>query len=72
MTEFSMSELSLETGEMLPSREALSFFSWANVNAYNTRIQLFPNSIVAGNKFSPRELFQLDSPAERAVPAVAF
>jgi LemA protein len=44
----------------------------ANVNAYNTRIQLFPNSLVAGAKFAPRELFQLDSPAERAVPAVAF
>lgn len=44
----------------------------ANVNAYNTRIQLFPNSLVAGDKFTPRELFQLDSPAERAVPAVAF
>jgi LemA protein len=44
----------------------------ANVNAYNTRIQLFPNSLVAGAKFLPRELFRLDSPAERAVPAVAF
>ena len=44
----------------------------ANVNAYNTRIQLFPNSLVAGGKFLPRELFQLDSPAERVVPAVAF
>ena len=44
----------------------------ANVNAYNTRIQLFPNSLVAGAKFTPRELFQLDSPAERAVPAIAF
>jgi LemA protein len=44
----------------------------ANVNAYNTRIQVFPNSLVAGGKFTPRELLQLDSPAERAVPAVAF
>jgi LemA protein len=44
----------------------------ANVNAYNTRIQLFPNSLVAGGKFTPRELFQLESPAEREVPAVAF
>jgi LemA protein len=44
----------------------------ANVNDYNTRIQVFPNSLVAGAKFTPRELFQLDSPAERAVPAVAF
>jgi LemA protein len=44
----------------------------SNVNNYNTRIQVFPNSLVAGAKFTPRELFQLDSPAERAVPAVAF
>src|SRR5215218_8450143 len=44
----------------------------ANVNHYNTRIQLFPNSLVAGGSFTARELFQLDSPAERAVPAVAF
>jgi LemA protein len=44
----------------------------ANVNAYNTRIQLFPNTLVAGGKFTPRELFQLDSPAERSVPVVAF
>ena len=44
----------------------------ANVNAYNTRIQVFPNALVAGAKFTPRELFQLDSPAERSVPAVAF
>jgi LemA protein len=44
----------------------------ANVNAYNTRIQLFPNTLVAGGKFTARELFQLDSPAERAVPVVAF
>ena len=44
----------------------------ANVNDYNTRIQLFPNSLVAGAKFVPRELFQLDSPAERVVPVVAF
>ena len=44
----------------------------ANVNAYNTKIQFFPNSLVAGAKFTPRELFQLDSPAERNVPVVAF
>ena len=33
---------------------------------------MFPNSIVAGPPFTARDLFQLDSPAERAVPAVAF
>jgi LemA protein len=44
----------------------------SNVNDYNTRIQLFPNSLVAGKTHPARDLFQLDSPAERAVPAVAF
>ena len=44
----------------------------SNVQAYNTRIQIFPNSLVAGSGFQPRGFFQLDSPAERAVPAVAF
>ena len=44
----------------------------SNVNAYNTRIQLFPNSVVAGKAYTARDLFQLDSPAERSAPAVAF
>jgi LemA protein len=44
----------------------------ANVQAYNTRIEIFPNSLIAGRSFRPRSFFQLDSPAERAVPAVAF
>lgn len=44
----------------------------ANVQNYNTRIQIFPNSLVAGSNFQARTFFQLDSPAERAVPVVAF
>jgi LemA protein len=44
----------------------------ANVQAYNTRIQIFPNSLLAGRDFTPREFFRLDSPTDRAVPAVAF
>jgi LemA protein len=44
----------------------------ANVQSYNTRIQLFPNSLLSGKSFPPREFFELDSPAERAAPAVAF
>ena len=44
----------------------------SNVNAYNTVVQMFPSSLVAGNSFTTRELFVLDSPSERAVPAVAF
>jgi LemA protein len=43
-----------------------------NVETYNTRLQMFPNSIVAGGRFTPREFFALDSPAERAVPSVSF
>lgn len=44
----------------------------SNVNAYNTVIQVFPSSLVAGDTFTKRELFVLDSPADRAVPVVAF
>ena len=44
----------------------------ANVQAYNSRIQVFPNSLLAGRSFQPRAYFELDSPADRAVPAVAF
>jgi LemA protein len=44
----------------------------ANVQVYNTRIQVFPGSLIAGRNFKPRSFFELDSPAERAVPVVAF
>ncbi|HEX8067418.1 MAG TPA: LemA family protein [Thermoleophilaceae bacterium] len=44
----------------------------ANVQNYNTRIQLFPNSLISGGSFPPRSFFELDTPADRAVPAVAF
>ena len=68
----SYQQLMAELSEIEDQIQAARRIFNANVNAYNTRIQLFPNSIVAGSKFTPRELFQLDSPAERAVPAVAF
>ena len=63
-----MAELSELEDQIQASRRIYN----GNVNAYNTKLQLFPNSLVAGSKFTPRELFQLDSPAERAVPAIAF
>ena len=44
----------------------------SDVSTYNTIIQVFPNSLVAGRSYTPRDLFQLDSPAERGVPAIAF
>ena len=68
----SYQQLMAELSELEDQIQAARRIFNANVNAYNTRIQLFPNSLVAGGKFLPRELFQLDSPAERGVPAVAF
>jgi LemA protein len=45
----------------------------SNVQLYNTRTQVFPGSIVAGaGAFEPRELFEIEEPAERAAPAVSF
>ncbi|HEY2601184.1 MAG TPA: LemA family protein [Thermoleophilaceae bacterium] len=43
----------------------------SNVRAFNTRIQVFPNSLLA-SAYQPRQFFQIEDAAERAVPAVAF
>ena len=43
----------------------------ANVRAYNTRIQVFPNSLLSGG-YPPRRFFEIEDASERAVPAVAF
>jgi LemA protein len=45
----------------------------SNVQAYNTKIQVFPNSIVAGQGgFSEREFFEIDDAAEREPVEVSF
>ncbi len=45
----------------------------AVVRDYNTKIQSFPANLIAGALgFSPRQFFELDTPAERAVPQVKF
>jgi LemA protein len=45
----------------------------SNVQIYNTRIQIFPNSLVAARGgFEPREFFEITVPSERDVPAVSF
>jgi LemA protein len=45
----------------------------SNVQHYNTRTQQFPTLLVAGTlSFHPREFFEIEAPAERAVPRVAF
>ena len=64
--------LQVELSELEDQIQAARRIYNANVNAYNTIIQVFPNSVVAGGSYTARDLFQLDSPAERGVPAVAF
>ena len=44
-----------------------------NVQEYNTKIQTFPAAVFAGMfGFTKREFFELESPADRAVPNVSF
>jgi LemA protein len=44
-----------------------------NVQQYNTKIQTFPAAVFAGMfGFTKREFFELESPADRAVPNVSF
>ena len=45
----------------------------SNVQIYNTRQQIFPNSIVAARgDFHPREFFEIEVASEREVPQVSF
>ncbi len=45
----------------------------AVVRDYNTRIQSFPANMIAGGMgFQPRQVFELEAPAERQVPSVKF
>ena len=45
----------------------------SNVQIYNTRQQIFPNSLVAARgSFEPREFFEIEVASEREVPQVSF
>jgi LemA protein len=45
----------------------------SNVQAYNTKIQVFPNSLVANSGgFEEREFFEITDAADREVPEVSF
>ena len=45
----------------------------SNVQAYNTKIQIFPNSIVANTGgFEDRDFFEIEDPAQREPVAVSF
>ena len=44
-----------------------------NVQAYNTKIQVFPNNMLAGQfGFTPREFFEIEDPADREPVRVSF
>ena len=45
----------------------------SNVQAYNTKIQIFPNSVIANSGgFTAREFFEIEDPGDREVPTVSF
>ena len=45
----------------------------SNVQAYNTKIQIFPNSVVANSGgFTAREFFEIEDPGDREAPTVSF
>ena len=45
----------------------------SNVQSYNTKIQIFPNSIIAGQGgFTAREFFEIEDAGEREPVAVSF
>src|SRR3954470_5152457 len=45
----------------------------SNVQAYNTKIQVFPNSVVANSGgFTAREFFEIEDAGDREVPTFSF
>jgi LemA protein len=45
----------------------------SNVQSYNTKIQIFPNSIIANQGgFTAREFFEIEDASERTAPEVSF
>jgi LemA protein len=45
----------------------------SNVQAYNTKIQIFPNSVIANQGgFTPREYFEIEDAGDREPVAVSF
>ena len=64
-----MAQLSELEDEIQASRRIYN----SNVQSYNTKIQIFPNSVVAGTGgFTEREFFEIENAAERQAPQVSF
>ncbi len=66
-------ELSRNLSELEDEIQASRRIYNSNVQAYNTKIQIFPNSIVAGmGGFQAREFFEITDAAEREPVEVSF
>lgn len=69
----SFQRLQAELGAIENEIQAARRIYNSNVQHYNTRTQQFPTMLIAGTmSFTPREFFEVESPADRAVPQVAF
>jgi LemA protein len=66
-------QLSRNLSELEDEIQAARRIYNSNVQAYNTKIQVFPNSIVANTGgFTAREFFEIEDPAQREPVAVSF
>jgi LemA protein len=69
----SFQRLQAELGAIEDEIQAARRIYNSNVQRYNTRTQQFPTVLIAGTmSFAPRQFFEVETPAERAVPQVAF
>jgi LemA protein len=69
----SFQRLQAELAEIEDEIQAARRIYNANVQSYNSRIQVFPTMLIAGAlSFGAREFFEVEVAAERAVPQVAF
>lgn len=66
-------QLSRNLAELEDEIQAARRIYNSNVQAYNTRIQMFPNSVVASaGGFESRDYFEIEVPSEREAPRVSF
>ena len=66
-------QLSRNLSELEDEIQAARRIYNSNVQAYNTKIQVFPNSIIANQGgFQPREFFEIEDAGEREPVAVSF
>src|SRR6188472_640871 len=66
-------KLQNELTEMEDEIQAARRIYNSNVQAYNTKIQVFPNSVIANNRgFTPREFFEIEDARDREPVQVSF